>query len=93
MKRFLFSFVALMCALGASACDPNSPSGPICGGGGGKRVVIDSGETGDFRCIDENQNPPLGFKEFPGGSPKYNSDPRWREYSLKYFDHTRAPKG
>lgn len=82
---------ALMATL--TGCSDDSFSGPICAvSEKGLRVVIDVGETGDFQCITNDQAPPPGFKEFPGGAPKYNSDPRWREYSSKYFSTSRAKR-
>ena len=83
--------LALVVALSAASCEKRL-SGPICAQADQpRRVVIDKGMTGDFVCIPEGEPSPPGFREFPGGAPFYNSDPRWTEYSKRYGDSTNSP--
>lgn len=82
---------SLFVALSASSCEQRL-SGPICAQADQpRRVVVDTGMTGDFLCIPTAAQVPPGFREFPGGTPFYNSDPRWREYVKQYADSTNSP--
>lgn len=94
--RPIVAMFLLILAPALSSCDFRQPSDSICGKtleGEVRRVVITIKETGDFKCIPQSEPPPAGYKEFPGETPKNNSDPRWLSYLARQFDVTNGPVG